>query len=131
MKLGLPFETYIIIFELGVAAAIIAGQTARRDRGSLEMKAINSMSPQRTWWEFVYLAGTMSYFVYIALAFWQFRFLTAIGWLALGAFPTAILYGVWFGSVRPSAGTLIAIWRGSALIASVVSLFLLSQMIGD
>jgi len=126
MRLGIPFDTYIVLFETSVWSSVIAMQTDRVARRSWYGMA--TIRTQHGLWAIYGLLGTLAWPALIILAFLQFYWLTALGWLALGAITAAVVPAA-LGLYRRNPEVLI-IWNRICLtVALVLTVFLWWQAV--
>lgn len=127
MGLGLPFQYYIVVFEISIWASVIAMQCDRRERGSWYAKAFYDQHAS-IFWIGLYMLGSVSWLALIALAFFQFKVLTALGWLAIGAISAALI-PAWAGLYRRDVEHLIIIHRIAHAVALASTIYLWLQAI--
>lgn len=120
MKLGIPFSTYIIAFEVAMFASVLAAQCLRRLSGSLYARVTEQAARFQVIWQLLYLLGTLAWLPLVVLPFLQFKLLTALLYVAGGMIVSALVAGFYFG-LRRDVEELIYVARFASAVAVVLT----------
>lgn len=128
LHLGIPFRIYIAVFLVGLGSLLFADQVTRRIQSRLasEMYYTLGSGPAVAFKVGLSLLGGLCWNILLVLPFLQFRWTTALGWIAVAAIAALVMIGV----VRlPDIETrhLVLIERVLHVIAIAATVFLWAQ----
>lgn len=123
--MGIPYETFLVIFTLGITTGYLGAMVKRRTSGSLEARAIENLSPLRGLWITLEMASVIAWFALILLGFMSLRW-----YVAAGIFVGVGLLAGFAGGVvlfRRDMDSLTWIGRVTAAATVAICLFLWVQ----